>query len=128
MKLLLDTHAFLWGIARPEALSEKAKFSILDKRNDIYLSIASLWEIAIKVSLNKLQLSEHWVEEIDQEMRNNGFHWLPIEKGHTIKTAQLPFHHKDPFDRLLIAQALVEKMDILSNDAHLSQYEANTIW
>lgn len=122
MKLLLDTHIFLWFIMGSSNLSVHARVLIEDVANQKFLSVASLWEIAIKSSLGKLILSAPFETLIPQQLSLNGFELLNIEVNHTAVVATLPFHHRDPFDRLLIAQAMVEKMPIVSIDATFDAY------
>ena len=122
MKLLLDTHIFLWFIMGSSSLSVHARDLIEDVENQKFLSVASLWEIAIKSSLGKLILSGPFDTIIPQQLSLNGFELLNIDVNHTAVVATLPFHHRDPFDRLLIAQAMVEKMPIVSVDAAFDAY------
>lgn len=127
MKLLLDTHAFLWFM-KGENLSQKAQDAFLDIDNDLYLSAASYWEICIKHSLGKLDLDKNWNEVFDREILLNGIKWLPIEKEHSQGIIELPMIHRDPFDRLLIAQAYAEGMTLLTADSNIKQYDISTIW
>ena len=122
MKLLLDTHIFLWFIIGSPNLSTPARELIEDVANEKFVSAASLWEIAIKSSLGKLSLSAPFAELIPQQLSLNGFELLHIEIDHAAIVATLPFHHRDPFDRLLIAQSMVEKMPIVSVDAMFDAY------
>ena len=128
MKTLLDTNAFLWLITGDERLSETAKKIFLDQGNSLFFSAASLWEICIKKSLGKLSLKSGWLKAIQDEMKVNAIQWLPIEMLHCAELTKLPFHHRDPFDRMLIAQAMVEDMLLLSRDSRLSDYEITRIW
>ena len=128
MNLLLDTHAFLWAIADDPRLSQSAREAFLDPANALYLSMASAWEIAIKKSLGKLKLSGRWQSWLAREMTRNGIAWLPIEFPHCVKVASLRFHHRDPFDRLIAAQALLERHAILSADAIFDRYGIRRIW
>lgn len=128
MKTLLDTHAFLWLITGDERLSETAKKIFLDQENSLFFSAASLWEICIKKGLGKLSLKSGWLKAIQDEMKVNAIQWLPIEMLHCAELTKLPFHHRDPFDRMLIAQAMVEDMQLLSRDSCLSDYEITRIW
>lgn len=127
MKLLLDTHAFLWSIS-DQNLSRQARDAFLDAENQLYLSAASYWEICIKRSIGKLVLADGWQEALDREMLANDIRWLPIEKTHCLSVAELPWLHRDPFDRLLIAQAQHEGMAILTADANIQQYDVATLW
>jgi len=128
MKALLDTHAFLWLITGDERLSETSKEIFLDQENSLFFSAASLWEICVKKSLGKLSLKGGWLKIIQDEMEVNAIQWLPIEMLHCAELTKLPFHHRDPFDRMLIAQAMVEDMHLLSRDSRFSAYEITCIW
>lgn len=128
MKLLLDTHAFLWAIADDPRLSPRAREAFLDPDNLLFLSMASAWEIAIKISLGKLHIAGRWNDVVQREMSANGIAWLPIEYEHCVKVAALPFHHRDPFDRLIGAQAQSEHMAIVSRDLSFESYGVRRIW
>ncbi len=132
MNLLIDTHVLLWFMAGNERLSSVARRQIESSNNEAFVSIASLWEIAIKVSLNKLTLTQPLDELFSQRLERDGFRILPIEPKDTFQVARLPFHHRDPFDRLLIAQAIVNRMPLLSGDsifdAYLSDSDVHRIW
>ncbi len=128
MKVLLDTHAFLWLITDEDRLSENARQTFLNTENSLFFSAASLWEICIKKSLGKISLKDGWFQTIKEEMAINTIQWLPIEMTHCAEVTELPFHHRDPFDRMLIAQAIVEEMKLLSRDSRLSDYAIELIW
>jgi len=128
MKILVDTHAFLWLITGNERLSKTAKEIFLDPENSLFISAASLWEICIKMNQGKLSLKSGWLEIIRDEMKVNAIQWLPVEMAQCAQHANLPFHHRDPFDRMLIAQAMVEDIQLLSSDSRLSDYEIARIW
>lgn len=128
MNILLDTHAFLWFIAGSNELSEKARELIEDENNRVFLSAASLWEMAIKVSLEKLTLSEPFETLIPEQLALNGVEILGITVAHTTQVAILPFHHRDPFDRLIIAQALEEQIPVISADDTFDKYGVTRIW
>jgi PIN domain nuclease of toxin-antitoxin system len=128
MRYLLDTHAFLWFVAGDPILGKDAERAIGDASSDIFVSIATLWEIAIKVSIGKLVLNEPLAVYLPREITRNNFQILPISIDHTVTVATLPFHHRDPFDRLLIAQALTERMPILSTDAQFDAYGVSRLW
>ena len=128
MNVLLDTHTFLWLITSDDRLSERARQTFLNLENRLFFSAASLWEICIKISLGKISLKSGWFQTIQDEMALNTIQWLPIEMPHCAEVAKLPFHHRDPFDRLLIAQATVEDMQLLSRDRQLSAYAIKRIW
>ncbi|MGA1864320.1 MAG: type II toxin-antitoxin system VapC family toxin [bacterium] len=128
MKILLDTHVFIWLVTEDPQLTEKAKKIFLDSDNDIYLSIASIWEMAIKLSIGKLCLEEPLENLLPRELKINGIYILPIELKHVMIVAGLPFHHRDPFDRILIAQCQAENLPILSSDINFKKYEIKRIW
>ncbi|MCS6785787.1 MAG: type II toxin-antitoxin system VapC family toxin [Thiobacillaceae bacterium] len=128
MKLLLDTHTFLWWVADAPELSEPARAAVADGANTCYLSLASCWEMAFKSSLGKLQLNQPIERFIPEHLQANGFDLLPIEFRHTARVETLPLHHRDPFDRLLVAQAQIEKLVIVSRDTILSAYGVRRIW
>lgn len=128
MKVLLDTHAFLWLITGDDRLSENARQTFLNTDNSLFFSAASLWEICIKKSLGKISLKDGWFQTIQKEMKINTIQWLPIEMTHCAEVTELPLHHRDPFDRMLIAQAIVEDMKLLSRDSRLSVYAIELIW
>lgn len=126
--ILLDTHTFLWFILDDPQLSPKADQLISDPNNTIAISPVTYWEIAIKISIGKYSLPEPYEIFMDREISINDFKILPIQPKHTAVLIDLPFHHKDPFDRLLIAQASVEKIPIISNDQIFDQYPVQRIW
>lgn len=128
MRTLVDTQAFLWLITGSARLSETARKIFLNPDNSLFISAASLWEICIKISLGRLSLRSGWLKIIQDEMKRNAVHWLPIEIMHCAELTKLPFHHRDPFDRMLIAQAMVENMQLLSSDRRLSDYAITRVW
>ncbi len=128
MNVRLDTHTFLWFIAGSKNLSPKARKLIEDEANRVFLSAASLWEIAIKVSLGKLALSEPFETLIPAQLEMNSIEMLGISVSHTSQVASLPFHHRDPFDRLLVSQALTEEIPIVSADEALDTYGVARLW
>ncbi|MBD2242088.1 type II toxin-antitoxin system VapC family toxin [Nostoc sp. FACHB-888] len=128
MKFLLDTQAFLWFVLKDRALSQVACDLIVDPLNDILLSPASYWEIAIKVSIGKYQIPGNFETWIEHQIQVNELEILPIKVAHVAAIVTLPFHHKDPFDRLLVAQALTEKIPIISVDAALDNYPVTRYW
>jgi PIN domain nuclease of toxin-antitoxin system len=128
MKALLDTHTFLWWNMDEPRLSEKARAFILDGRNELYFSAASAWEIAIKVERGRLYLPEVPQEYVGKRLVLHQIHPLPIEISHALHVHELPPLHRDPFDRLLVAQSLLENLPILTSDPDIHQYEVNIIW
>lgn len=128
MKVLLDTHAFLWFITDDPKLSATGKATIADADNDILVSPASYWEVAIKVSIGKYPLSVPFETFITQGIDDNDFDILHVGPKHTAALTNLPFHHRDPFDRLIIAQAMVEKIDVVSGDKQFDAYPVTRVW
>ena len=128
MNLLLDTHTFLWFINNDTNLSPLARTLIEDTQNSIVLSIASVWEISIKVSLKKLTVTHPPMPFIENELRKNSISVLAIGFQHLETHIVLPFHHRDPFDRLMIAQAMSEGMPIVSRDSTFDLYPIQRLW
>ena len=128
MKILLDTHAFLWMITGAEDLSKTARKIVLNSENTLFLSMASVWEMAIKSSLGKLTLRQPLKQFIPEQLQMSGISLLNIAFQHIAKVALLPLHHRDPFDRLLIAQSLVDKINILSSDKVFDAYKLKRLW
>jgi len=128
MKILLDTHAFLWFIAGDSKLSDKAKTSIEDDSNEKIVSMASMWEMAIKISIGRLKVSEPFELLIPRQIQINGFELLPIQFEHVCRVSSLPFHHRDPFDRLLVSRCMVEKCAIISRDTAFDSYQIKRLW
>jgi PIN domain nuclease of toxin-antitoxin system len=124
MKYLIDTHTFLWFSEGSAKLSNLAKQLILDKNNEIFISIASLWEISIKTSINKLTITSAY-ELIIEDVTENDMEILPINFAHTVIQNKLPFHHRDPFDRIIVSQAIAENMNLISKDAVFDTYFAD---
>jgi PIN domain nuclease of toxin-antitoxin system len=128
MRVLLDTHAFLWLVSDDSRLSQTARTVFLDNDNEILLSAVTGFECAVKYSLGKLHLAEPPALFIQRRIEANSFTVLGLSMDHTVRVADLPFHHRDPFDRLLIAQCLVDNLPILSADSQLSAYGIERIW
>lgn len=128
MRLLLDTHALLWMFSSSHMLSAAARAAIADSANELCFSVAGYWEIGIKQSLGKLDLADGWEREIPKEMAWSGISWLGVEPAHIHEVARLPWIHRDPFDRMLIAQARVEKLGLISRDAQLAVYGVDIVW
>ena len=122
MRLLLDTHTFLWFVAGDPQLSETCRTLIEDLDNERLLSLASVWEMAIKVELGKLPLAQPLEVFVPTQLQANAMDLLSIEARHAFEVARLPLHHRDPFDRLLIAQSIVEGAPLLSADAAFDAY------
>lgn len=128
MILLLDTHTFIWYVTDNSRLSNQVLELINDENNEILLSIASLWEIAIKQNLGKLSFNQPFEVFITQQLNLNDFRLLDIKISHVAVVATLPLHHRDPFDRILIAQALAENIPILSADKIFDAYPIRRLW
>lgn len=128
MTALLDTHAFLWWVDDDPRLSPAARTALSDRANVIFVSAVSGWEIAVKAGLGKLTLSSEPGVFVPRHMARNGFRVLPIKMDHVLAVFGLPMHHKDPFDRLLVAQSIVENVPIISCDPLLAQYPVKIIW
>ena len=128
MKLLLDTHAFIWWDSAPDKLSPQVLRLCQDPTNEMILSVASVWEMQIKMQLGKLKLKLPLAEIIKGQQQTNNIQTLPITLAHTLALDELPMHHKDPFDRLLIAQANVEEAVLVSRDKIFAQYPVKLLW
>ena len=128
MNILLDTHTFLWLRNAPEKIPEKVLAAYYDVNNDVFLSIASVLEMQIKHQLGKLDLDLPLNTLIDEQCANNGLQILPIETYHIFALADLPFHHKDPFDRLILIQSKLENLKLASADAVFERYDVNLFW
>ena len=128
MRLLLDTHAFLWWVGDSPRLSRRAKNSIANARNQCLVSVASGWEIAIKISLGKLRIDAALDRFLPEQLAANGFQPLSIDLKHTARVARLPFHHHDPFDRLLVAQAIEEELAVVTADPVFTRYGVKRVW
>jgi PIN domain nuclease of toxin-antitoxin system len=124
VRLLLDTHILLWAALAPDRISERCREAIEDGTNDVYASVVSAWEIAIKQSLGKLDLdrpAERWLPRV---LERTGIECLPVELGAALRVRALPWHHRDPFDRLLVAHALESGMTIATHDRMFEKYAA----
>lgn len=128
MKLLLDTHALIWFIMGDTRLPIPLRILIETVENQRFVSVASVWEIAIKMSLGKLNMGASFTALIPGQLMSNRIEILPISVAHLHKVAQLPFHHRDPFDRLLIAQSQVEHLPLLSRDPMFDGYGVQRLW
>ena len=127
MKFLLDTHTFLWFIEDNSQLSTKAK-TLLESEASLFISVASLWEMAIKISISKLTLTQPFVTFVPDQLEKSAIDILPISVEHLALVATLALHHRDPFDRLLVAQAILEALPIVSIDSKLDAYSIKRIW
>jgi PIN domain nuclease of toxin-antitoxin system len=127
MVLLLDTHAFLWYVTGDNQLPKKIIETINDTENLCFISVVSLWEIAIKLSLNKLEIKGGF-QTIENFLQNNDFEILPIDFNDTKRLLSLEFHHRDPFDRMIIAQAYTNNAILISKDSHFKNYDIKVLW
>jgi PIN domain nuclease of toxin-antitoxin system len=127
MNILLDTHTLIWLLEGDNNLSENARKAIENPANTCVVSIASLWEIAIKINIGKLTMKMPY-QALSQLVWENGIEILPIHFKHTLGLLAMPLHHRDPFDRILLAQAITEKMAIVSRDENFYLYEVQVIW
>jgi len=128
MRALLDTHAFLWFLEGSDQLSSTARETIEDGGNVVLVSVASLWEIAVKHSLGRLDLGKPFEVLIPEELSANAIGILQVEISHLTRIISLPFHHRDPFDRLIVAQALVENLPVIGVDPAFDLYGVERIW
>jgi len=128
VRVLLDTHTFLWWVLEDPRLSLVARAAISDPDVDVLVSPVSAWEIAIKAADSRLELPEPARTYVPSRMSANDFYELPITMDHCLRTSDLPVIHRDPFDRLLIAQALAEDIPLVTNDPAITRYDVETIW
>ncbi len=127
MKLLLDTHAFLWLVTGDRRLSQTARRALGAPKAQPLLSLASVWELAIKSSLGRLTLPEPLDTYLAKKLATN-LQLLPVELSHVVAVERLPFHHHDPFDRLLVAQALSERLPVVTRDREIRKYGVDVVW
>ncbi len=125
---LLDTHTFLWLATEDERLSPTARELVLDPRNDLFLSVTSVWEMAIKKSLGRMELTFPLSRLVAEQLKQLRTSLLEIRREHALLVETLPFHHRDPFDRLLVAQAIEESLPLLSADRQLDAYPVDRVW
>jgi PIN domain nuclease of toxin-antitoxin system len=128
VKLLLDTHVFLWWIERNKCLSTRAGALIADPDCEVFVSIVTVWEIAIKAGLGQLEMPVDLGGFLRRELAGNGFESLPIKFEHAVAARDLPRHHRDPFDRLLICQSRVETLTLVTADPAMAAYGADVVW
>jgi PIN domain nuclease of toxin-antitoxin system len=128
MNILVDTQAIIWYAENNPALTSNARQAMDDASNTCYVSMASFWEMSIKINLGKLNIKGLSLEEFMQEVVENGFAFLEISKVHILKNGLLPLHHRDPFDRLIIAQTMAEGWHIITSDDAFDAYEVQRIW
>ena len=128
MNLLLDSHSFVWWRDEPRKLSRTAFAEISNSSNNVFLSVVTVWELQIKIVLNKFTIKGGLENAVKHEQQNNGFQILPVQLAYALYLENLPPHHKDLFDRLLISQATVEKMTLVTADAEFAKYQVNLLW
>jgi PIN domain nuclease of toxin-antitoxin system len=128
MKVLLDTQTLLWIVTQNSQLSAVARDIYLDEDNEILLSMASIWELALKISLNKLTMKESLPEFVQNHVKANDIKILNIELPHILALEKLPWHHRNPFDRIIISQSMKENIPILSANEELDFYSVTRIW
>lgn len=128
MRVLLDTHVFLWWITDDERLSPRAREVMVEGRNTLVLSAASGWEMAVKARLGRLSVAGDFASFLSEQLALNGIDTLPVTMAHALHVFELPAHHRDPFDRLLVAQALLEGMPIVTADPEIARYPVEVIW
>jgi PIN domain nuclease of toxin-antitoxin system len=128
LDLLFDTHSFIWWADEPGKLSPSAQSVLLDEKNRLFVSDVSIWEIQIKLQLGKIKLKLPLADLVESQQSDNGVEILRVTTEHILALDQLPPHHKDPFDRLLIAQSIVEDITIVTVDQQFSAYPAKLLW
>lgn len=128
MKLLLDTHTFLWWITDSLELSSRVRDAIRNPENELFLSVASAWEMAIKVNLGRLHLPDRPDRFIPNQLAKNAIKSLPIQMGHALYVSRLPAIHRDPFDRIIISQSILEKMAVVTRDPDIVEYKVKILW
>ena len=127
MNLLIDSHEFIWWADSPHKLSSKTLTALLDKNNNLYISLASIWEMQIKVQIGKLAFKRGLRNTFEMHRKQNGLQTFSITADHIYELDNLPFHHKDPFDRIIIAQAIVENLTVVTDDPTFAAYPVKVI-
>lgn len=128
MRLLLDTHAFLWWVGDDPRLPARARRLIAGRRNEVFFSVVSAWELAIKAGIGRLSLAESLESFVTRNVAANDFQVLPVHLRHVLAVATLPDHHGDPFDRILVAQAATENLVLVSGDRQVARYRITVAW
>ncbi|MGI8668488.1 MAG: type II toxin-antitoxin system VapC family toxin [Aridibacter sp.] len=128
MKLLLDSHTFKWWRDEPNKISPTAFAEISNPANGVFLSVVTVWELQIKITLNKFTVKGGLENAVNDEQQNNNFQILPVNLLHALYLENLLLHHKDPFDRILISQAIVENMTLVTADPEFCKYQVNLLW
>ena len=127
MKLLLDTHVWIWLLTDPDRLSGAARSALLAPDNQLHLSSASTWEISVKAAAGRLELDGSPASLLQEAIVASGVVALPIEHSHALQTGRLPRHHRDPFDRMLVAQAQTERLTLVTRDERLAAYDVKVL-
>ncbi|HEV8054391.1 MAG: type II toxin-antitoxin system VapC family toxin [Chloroflexi bacterium] len=128
MRLLLDTHAWIWWLTNPERLSRPADAALRDADHERYLSPASTWELMVKSAAGRVSVVGSVEALVEEALAASGVQPLPIEHGHAVQLSRLPPHHRDPFDRMLVAQAQAEGLTLVTADRQLARYDVDTLW
>ncbi len=128
MDLLLDTHTLIWMSSQPDRLSSPARVFLENENNTVAVSMISFWEMAIKIGLGKLDLGTNWMSRLLKFMADNAVSTLPLCPEHCTTLSALPFIHRDPFDRMLISQALSENLILVTKDSHMRNYGVEVVW
>ena len=128
MKLLLDSNVLLWSLQDRSQLTRRVRTLLEDEGNDLFVSTASLWELSLKIASGKLPVPGSSIQSVIDQLRRLSITILPITTTHILRTESLPFHHRDPFDRLLIAQALEDRLTLLTSDRQIARYAVPIIW
>jgi PIN domain nuclease of toxin-antitoxin system len=128
MRYLVDAHSLIWALDDPSRFSSTAASALQDPASQLLLSAGTMWELSIKVALGKLALSQPFRPWLEKAIADLGLSVLPITLDHVERQAALPFHHRDPFDRMLVAQSMIEKLSLVSADTILDQYGIHRVW
>jgi PIN domain nuclease of toxin-antitoxin system len=128
MNLLLDSHALVWALLKDHRLSPRARAALREHPGELHFSIVSLWELSIKITIGKLRTLGSSIAYFRDECREHGIEIIPLRIEHILRAETLPLHHRDPFDRLLVAQALEDNLAILTDDAHIRRYPVKAVW
>lgn len=128
MRLLVDSHALVWAMLNDHRLSPRSRRAFREGTDELHVSHVSLWELSIKITIGKLRTLGSSISYLRDECNEHGISVIPLRFDHILRAESLPLHHRDPFDRLLVAQALEEDLAILSSDSRLRQYSARVVW
>ena len=128
MRLLIDSHTLVWAMLKDHRLSNRARRAFMPDSDELHVSFVSLWELSIKITIGKLRTLGSSISYLRDECREYGINLIPLRFDHILRLETLPLHHRDPFDRLLVAQALEEDLAILTSESQLRQYPAKIVW